>query len=61
VEHAPETKPAHHDRTSKPSSASIFDRLGISGTAAKVDETVKPLKAAQPMRCVRATVGGLTE
>jgi len=36
----------------------IFDRLGISGTAAKVDETVKPVKAAQPMRNVmRATVG----
>jgi len=36
----------------------IFDRLGIAGTAAKVDETVKPVKAALPMPDVmRAMVG----
>jgi len=27
----------------------IFDRLGIAGTAAKIDETVRPVKSAQPM------------
>ncbi|MHB8646794.1 MAG: class II fructose-bisphosphate aldolase [Thermomicrobiales bacterium] len=35
----------------------IFDRLGIAGTAAKVDETVRPIKSAQPMpHAMRAAV-----
>jgi len=35
----------------------IFDRLGIAGTAATVDATVRPVKSAQPMPdAMRATV-----
>ena len=35
----------------------IFDRLGIAGTAAMVDETVTPVRSAQPMPdSMRATV-----
>jgi hypothetical protein len=36
----------------------IFDRLGIAGTAAQVDATVRPVKSAQPMPdSMRTTVG----
>ncbi len=36
----------------------IFDRLGIAGTAAQVDATVRPVKSAQPMPdSMRAPVG----
>jgi len=35
----------------------MFERLGIAGTAAKVDETVRPVKSAQPMpHAMRAPV-----
>ncbi len=36
----------------------MFERLGITGTAAKVDETVRGVKSAQPMpESMRAPVG----